>query len=233
MSNYNILIIEDDKEIADLIETFLVNEAYCVYKAYNGNDGLELLTKHKIHLIVLDIMLPGIDGLEICRKVRKKLDIPIIMLSAKSQDMDKILGLGIGADDYMVKPFNPMELVARVKSQLRRYITLTKSQVTNHIDSIIEIKGLTINKQNHSVYLFDKEISLTPTEYEILLLLASNTGRVFSSEEIFERVWQEKYYKSNNTVMVHIWRLREKIEVNPKEPKLIETVWGVGYKIEN
>lgn len=233
MNSYNILIIEDDKEIAELIEAFFVNEACCVYKAYDGNDGLALLEKQQMHLIVLDIMLPGIDGIEVCRRVRKTLNIPIIMLSAKSQDMDKIMGLGIGADDYMVKPFNPMELVARVKSQLRRYITLNKPQVSNNIDIIIENKGLTINKQNHSVYLFEKEINLTPTEYEILLLLASNTGRVFSSEEIFERVWRENYYEGNNTVMVHIWRLREKIEVNPKEPKLVETVWGVGYKIEN
>jgi len=232
MNNYNILIIEDDEEIAELVETFLYNDGYCVYKAYNGDDGLKLLEKHQIHLIVLDIMMPGIDGLEVCKRVRKTLNIPIIMLSAKSQDIDKILGLGIGADDYMVKPFNPMELIARVKSQLRRYITLNKPQVTRLDDSIIVIKELTINKNNHSVCLYDKEINLTPTEYKILLLLATNTGKVFSSEAIFEMVWQEKYYESNNTVMVHIWRLREKIEINPKEPKLIETVWGVGYKIE-
>jgi DNA-binding response OmpR family regulator len=232
MNRYNILVIEDDKDIAELIEAFLINEEYCVYKAFNGNDGLMLLEKQQIDLIVLDIMLPGMDGLEVCRRVRKTLNIPIIMLSAKAQDMDKILGLGIGADDYMVKPFNPMELVARIKSQLRRFTVLNKPPVPDNTDSMIQLKGLSINKRNHTVSLFDKEINLTPTEYEILLLLAGNAGRVFSSEEIFERVWREKFYESNNTVMVHIWRLREKIELNPKEPQLIETVWGVGYKIE-
>lgn len=232
MNRNNILIIEDDKEIAELIETFLANDSYNVYITHNGNDGLQLLKEHQIDLIILDIMLPGIDGLEVCKTVRKTLNIPIIMLSAKSQDMDKILGLGLGADDYMTKPFNPMELLARVKSQLRRYLTLNTPQVLHMDNSIITIKGLTINQNNHSVSLYDKVINLTPTEYEILLLLARNTGRVFNSEEIFELVWHEKYYESKNTVMAHIWRLREKIEINPKEPKLIETVWGVGYKIE-
>jgi two-component system, OmpR family, response regulator VanR len=232
MSGNNILVIEDEKEIAELIEAFLINEGYGVYKAFNGSEGLAMLEEQQIHLIILDIMLPGLDGLEVCRRVRKLSNIPIIMLSAKSQDRDKILGLGTGADDYMVKPFNPMELIARVKSQLRRYTTLNKSITEKNNTSILEVKGLTINKENHAVSLYDKEINLTPTEYEILLLLAGNTGRVFSSEEIFQRVWQEKYYESNNTVMVHMWRLREKIEVNPKEPKVIETVWGVGYKIE-
>lgn len=233
MNSDNILIIEDDKEISDVVKTFLVNDGYVVYKAYNGNDALELLKKNQINLIILDIMLPGIDGLEVCRRIRKTSNIPIIMLSAKSDDMDKILGLGIGADDYMAKPFNPMELIARVKSQLRRYMTLNTPQAPPVDDNIIVIKGLTINQNNHSVSLYDKEINLTPTEYEILLLLAKNPGRVFSSEEIFQMVWQEKYYQAANTVMVHIWRLREKIEVNPKDSKLIKTVWGVGYKFES
>ncbi len=233
MNSENILIIEDDKEISDVIETFLSNDGYYIYKAYNGNDGLELLKKNQIHLIILDIMLPEIDGLEVCRRARKISNIPIIMLSAKSQDIDKILGLGIGADDYMAKPFNPMELIARVKSQLRRHTILNAPHTPHVDDNIIVIKGLTINQNNHSVYLYDKEINLTPTEYEILLLLAKNPSRVFSSEKIFQMVWQEKYYQAANTVMVHIWRLREKVEANPKDPKLIETVWGVGYKIES
>ncbi len=232
MDCYNILIIDDTVEIIELIEIYLQNEGYRVYKALNGPEGLKILETEKLHLVILDIMLPGLDGMEVCRRIRQKLNIPIIMLSAKSQDMDKILGLGMGADDYMVKPFNPMELIARIKSQLRRYIYFN-TQVDRHTDdSVIEIKGLVLNRKNHSVTVYGSEVNLTPTEYEILLLLASNPGTVFSAEQIFERVWKEKYFESNNTVMVHMWRLREKIEENPKEPKLIETVWGVGYKIE-
>jgi len=233
MDNYNILIIDDVMEILELVEIYLTRENYIVFKALNGEAGLSLLKTQKIHLVVLDIMLPGMDGLEICRQIRQNMNIPIIMLSSKSQDIDKIIGLGIGADDYMVKPFNPMELVARIKSQLRRYLYLNdqKDQITE--ENLINIRGLTINKNNHLVSVYNKEVSLTPTEYDILLLLASNTGNVFSAEEIFKRVWNEKYFESNNTVMVHIWRIREKIEENPKEPKFVETVWGVGYKIEN
>lgn len=233
MSDYSILIIDDSVEIVELIEIYLKNEGYRVIKAFNSADGLKVLESEKIHLVILDIMLPDVDGLETCRRIRQKMNIPIIMLSAKSQDMDKILGLGTGADDYMVKPFNPMELTARIKSQLRRclYFNTHVNQASD--ENSISIKGLTINKKNHLVTLFGREINLTPTEYEILLLLASNPGTVFSAEEIFLRVWKEKYYEANNTVMVHIWRLREKVEDNPKEPKLIETVWGVGYKIEN
>jgi two-component system response regulator VanR len=233
MSDYNILIIDDEQEIVELIEIYLRNEGYQVFKAFNGSEGLKILENNNIHLVVLDIMMPGIDGLETCKIIRQRLDIPIIMLSAKSQDMDKILGLGIGADDYMGKPFNPMELVARIKSQLRRYLYFNSQKVKKTDDNIINVRGLVINKNNHKVSIYDKEINLTPTEYEIILLLAENAGTVFSAEEIFERVWKEKYFEANNTVMVHIWRLREKVEENPKEPKLIETVWGVGYKIEN
>lgn len=233
MDNYNILIIDDTIEIIELIEIYLSNEGYRVYKALNGADGLKILQEHSIQLVVLDIMMPGMDGLEACKKIRQKMNIPIIMLSSKSQDMDKILGLGIGADDYMVKPFNPIELVARIKSQLRRYLYLNTQDNLKLDENLISIKGLVINKKNHMTAVYDKEINLTPTEFEILVLLAGNPGTVFSAEEIFEKVWKEKYYESNNTVMVHIWRLREKIEENPKEPKLIETVWGVGYKIEN
>ncbi len=231
INTYNILIIDDSVEIIELIEIFLTNEGYCVYKAMNGIEGLKILEENSIHLVVLDIMMPGIDGLETCRRIRQNRNIPIIMLSAKSQDMDKILGLGIGADDYMIKPFNPMELIARIKAQLRRNFYLS-SQNSERDENVIHMKGVTINRNNHMVTVNDKEINLTPTEYDILLLLAENFGKVYSAEEIFEKVWKEKYYDSNNTVMVHIWRLREKIEENPKQPKIIETVWGVGYKIE-
>ena len=191
-----------------------------------------MLQKHDTSLAVLDIMMPGIDGIETCIKIRKTRNIPIIMLSAKSQDMDKILGLGSGADDYMIKPFNPMELIARIKSQLRRYLYLNSGNETGRDENKIRIKEIEIDRDSHKVYKYDSEISLTPTEFDILLLLAGNPGKVFSAEKIFEKVWKEKYMESNNTVMVHMWRLREKIEENPKEPKVIETVWGVGYKIE-
>lgn len=233
MKNYNILIIDDEVDIIELIEIYLSNEGYHVYKAFNGADGLKILEKNNIHLVVLDIMMPGMDGLETCKRIRQNNNIPIIMLSSKSQDLDKILGLGIGADDYMIKPFNPMELIARIKSQLRRYIYFNTQNNHKPDENIIAINGLVINKQNHMVTVYNEKINLTPTEFQILLLLASNPGAVFSAETIFESVWKEKYFESNNTVMVHIWRLREKIEQNPKEPKFIETVWGVGYKIEN
>lgn len=229
---FNVLIIDDEVEIVELIEVYLVNEGYKVFKAYNGSDGINIINEEKIHLVVLDVMMPGIDGFQVCMKIRKDYNIPIIMLSAKSQDVDKIQGLSTGADDYMIKPFNPMELIARVKSQIRRYVFLNeKSNKSNDI-GIIEFKDITINKKNHKVLFLGKELKLTPIEYEILLLLANNLGTVFSAEDIFKEVWKEKYFEGNNTVMVHIWRLREKIEENPKEPKIIETVWGVGYKIE-
>ncbi|WP_105614829.1 response regulator transcription factor [Vallitalea okinawensis] len=233
MSNYNILVIDDEVEIAELVGIFLSNEGYQVLKAFNGEEGLVLLEKENIQLVILDIMMPGIDGLEVCKRIRERWSIPIIMLSAKSQDMDKIIGLGFGADDYMTKPFNPLELVARVKSQLRRFMFLNHSAHEATDENLIRIKELTINKNNHVVTVYNKDVNLTPTEYKILLLLATHPGKVFSAEEIFEKVWEEKYYESNNTVMVHMWRLREKVEDNPKVPQLIETVWGVGYKIEN
>ncbi|OAA85272.1 Transcriptional regulatory protein WalR [Clostridium ljungdahlii DSM 13528] len=210
----------------------MINEGYKVFKAYNGIDGIKIINEENIHLVILDIMMPGIDGYQVCMKIRKDYNIPIIMLSAKSQDMDKIQGLSIGADDYMTKPFNPMELIARVKSQIRRYIFLNeKSNKTSDTD-IVEFKDITINRKNHKVCKLGTELKLTPIEYEILLLLANNLGKVFSAEEIFKEIWKEKYLEGNNTVMVHMWRLREKVEQNPKEPKIIETVWGVGYKIE-
>ncbi|MGE5627726.1 MAG: response regulator transcription factor [Solirubrobacterales bacterium] len=229
---FNILIMDDEAEIVELIEVYLINDGYKVFKAYNGFEGIKIINDENIQLVILDIMMPNMDGYEVCMKIRKHYNIPIIMLSAKSQDMDKIQGLSIGADDYMVKPFNPMELVARVKSQIRRYVFLNeKGNKTIDVD-IVVIKDIAINKKNHKVSQLGKELKLTPIEYEILLLLANNLGKVFSAEEIFKEVWKEKYLEGNNTVMVHIWRLREKIETNPKEPKVIETVWGVGYKIE-
>ena len=227
---FNVLVIDDEEEIVELIEVYLKNDGYNVYKAYNGKDGLEIIKNEEINLIILDVMMPDIDGLNVCIKIRKEYNIPIIMLSAKGQDMDKIQGLSTGADDYMVKPFNPMELMARVKAQIRRYIYLNNNKSSD--SEIIEFKGVTLNKRNHKVCVWGKELKLTPTEYDILLLLASNKGKVFSAEDIFKEIWKEKYFEANNTVMVHIWRLREKIEQNPKEPEIIETVWGVGYKIE-
>jgi len=232
MEKYNVLIIDDEKEIVDLIRIYLRNEGFNVYAGFSGNEGLKILENKEIHLVILDIMLPEIDGIQICRMIRETNNIPIIMVSAKSQDMDKILGLGTGADDYLTKPFNPMELMARVKSQLRRSFYLNTHAQGNRDRNIIEISGLSINKSSHSVTFLDKEINLTPTEYEILLVLASNPGTVISAEEIFQSVWKQKYFDSNNTVMVHIWRLREKIETNPKAPETIKTVWGVGYKID-
>lgn len=232
MNDYNILIIDDTVEITEMIEIYMKNEGYKVFTAHNGAEGLKILDNENIHLVVLDIMMPGMDGLETCRRIRQKLHIPVIMLSAKSEDMDKVLGLGIGADDYMTKPFNPMELVARIKSQIRRYLYFNNQNNRQDDENLIKVRGVTINRRNHSVKKYDNDVSLTPTEYEILLLLADNPGKVFNTEEIFEKVWKEKYYEANNTVMVHIWRLREKIEDDPKNPKLIETVWGVGYKIE-
>ncbi len=229
---FNVLIIDDEVEIVELMEVYLVNEGYKVFKAYNGNDGINIVNKEKIDLIVLDIMMPGIDGFQICMKIRKDYNIPIIIISAKSQDMDKIQGLSVGADDYMVKPFNPMEFIARVKSQIRRYVYLNEKNDSNNDIDTIKVKEITINKKNHKVCKLGRELKLTPIEYDILLLLANNLGNVFSAEQIFKEVWKEKYFEGNNTVMVHMWRLREKIEENPKEPAIIKTVWGVGYKIE-
>jgi two-component system response regulator VanR len=234
MTKEQILIIEDEKEIADLIEIYLVNGGYKVYKANSGEEGLKILSEQSIQLVILDIMMPGIDGLEVCRIIRKDKNIPILMLSAKSEDMDKILGLSTGADDYLTKPFNPLELLARVKSQLRRYLFLNPNyrQNTAECEDIITIDGLVINKAKHTVTVYDREVNLTPTEFQILLLLASHRKRVFSADEIFERIWEERCFESRNTVMVHIRNIREKIEDNPRKPCFIKTVWGVGYKIE-
>ena len=233
MAETNILVVDDEQEIADLVEIYLVSDGYKVFKASNAQDGLDILDKEDIHLCLLDIMMPGMNGLEMCKKIRETNNIPIIMLSAKSTDLDKILGLGTGADDYVVKPFNPLELTARVKSQLRRYTQLNpNSNVHETVKNEISIRGLTINKDNHKVTVYDEEVKLTPIEFDILYLLASNPGKVFSTDEIFEKVWNEKVYEANNTVMVHIRRLRGKMKEDERQNKIITTVWGVGYKIE-
>ena len=232
MPDINILVVDDEKEIADLIEIYLVSDGYKVFKAENALKGLEILEKEEIHLVLLDIMMPGMNGLEMCKKIRETNNIPIIMLSAKSTDLDKILGLGTGADDYVVKPFNPLELTARVKSQLRRYTQLNPNSMAKEaVSSEITIKGMSINKDNHKVVVDGEEIKLTPIEFDILYLLASNPGKVFSTDEIFERVWNEKVYEANNTVMVHIRRLRGKMKEDTRKSKIITTVWGYRFRV--
>lgn len=230
MSKETILVIDDEKEIKDLISIYLKNEGYNVIQASNGEEGLDILKDNQVHLIVLDIMMPKINGMEMCIKVREIAEMPIIMLSAKTQDMDKIKGLTTGADDYMTKPFNPLELVARIKSQLRRYIRMSGGMVQNEDE--IEIGEMLINVSTHELTVGGQEIKLTPREFSILELLSRNRGIVFSAEKIYEKVWKEQSFQSDNTVMVHIRKIREKIEKNPRKPVFIKTVWGVGYKIE-
>ncbi|OPJ65390.1 response regulator transcription factor [Clostridium chromiireducens] len=228
--NNNILVVDDEKEIRNLLEINLRNEGYNVFKASNGEEALEILDKEDIHLIVLDIMMPVMDGLEVCRRVREKYSIPILMLSAKGEDMDKIQGIMTGADDYVCKPFNHLELTVRIRALLRRaYFLNNKMQVSN---DIIRIESMVIDKSKHKVTIDSNEVDLTAREFEILYLLATNRGRVFSGEEIFEKVWKERYYQSNNTIMVHMSRIRDKIEQYMEGNKIIHTVWGVGYKIE-
>jgi DNA-binding response OmpR family regulator len=225
-----ILVVDDDKEIANLVEIYLSSTGYMIHKAYNAMDGLAILQKEDIQLAIIDVMMPRIDGIELCKRIRSKKNIPIIMLSAKSADVDKILGLSAGADDYVIKPFNPMELLARVKSQLRRYLELNPG--TPVARERIEVQDVVIDTNKHKVTVGGKEVVLTPIEFNILQLMASHPGRVYSTDEIYENVWNEKLYEANNTVMVHMRRLREKVEKNPRQPQLIKTVWGVGYKIE-
>lgn len=226
----NILVLDDEKEIADLVELYLKNENYSVHKFYSATDALRCIDSVPLDLAILDVMLPDIDGFTICKTIRENHTFPVIMLTAKVEDMDKIMGLTIGADDYITKPFNPLELVARVKAQLRRYTKYSLNDKQS--DNIIDFSGLVINRETHECTLFDKHLNLTPIEFSILWLLCENRGKVFSSEEIFEKVWGEKYLNNNNTVMVHIRRLREKMNEPLKNPKFIKTVWGVGYKIE-
>lgn len=230
MNKETILIVDDEKEIRDFITIYLRNEGYKVLQAEDGEEGLELLKANEVHLIVLDVMMPKIDGIHMCMKVREIAEMPIIMLSAKTQDMDKILGLTTGADDYVTKPFNPLELIARIKSQLRRYTKMNGGMKNNEHE--IEIEDMLINAATHEVKVRGRKIKLTPREFSILELLARNRGIVFSADQIYERVWKEQSFQSDNTVMVHIRKIREKIEENPRKPRYIQTVWGVGYKIE-
>ena len=230
MSNETILIVDDEKEIRNLISIYLKNEGFHVLEACDGEEGLQLVKMHKVHLIVLDLMMPKVNGIEMCMKVREIAEMPIIMLTAKSQDMDKIVGLTIGADDYVTKPFNPLELIARIKSQLRRYLKMSGINSTNNEEK--EVGDLRINTATHEVFVNNERVKLTPREFAILELLVSNPGIVMSAEQIYEKVWKEEAFQSENTVMVHIRKIRERIEANPRNPQYIKTVWGVGYKVE-
>ena len=226
-----ILVCDDDKEIVDAIDIYLTGEGFRILKAYDGYDALKILETEHADLMIIDVMMPGLDGIRTTLKVRETSSIPIIILSAKSEDSDKILGLNIGADDSLSKPFNPLELVARVKSQLRRYTQLgNMNQGSN--ENVYKCGGLTINDDTKEVFVDDEPIKLTPIEYNILLLLTKNAGKVFSIDEIYKQIWNEEAIGADNTVAVHIRHIREKIEINPREPRYLKVVWGVGYKIE-
>lgn len=231
METYNILVVDDDREIVKSLGKLLELEGYEIYKAYDGMEALELLMQKKIHLILLDVMMPKLNGLAALMKIREKNNIPIIMLSAKTEESDKVLGLSMGADDYVTKPYNTTELMARVKSQLRRYFSLGAALGAKKEEELVN-GGLVLNKNKKNVTVDGEEVHLTATEYKILELLMSYPGYVFSAEEIYEKVWQEDAYSVENTVMVHIRRIREKIEITPKNPKYLKVVWGIGYKIE-
>ena len=228
----NILVVDDEREIADLVEVYLQNEGYTVYKFYNAGDALNCLETTPISLAVLDIMLPDMDGFALCRRIRQKIYFPIIMLTAKVEDLDKIMGLTVGADDYITKPFNPLELTARVKTQLRRYTRYNTVGFAGEQDEEIDIRGMHISKASHKCTLNGQEVAFTPLEFDIVWYLAKRQGNVVSSEELFEAVWKEKYLDNNNTVMAHIARIRDKMHEMPRKPKFIKTVWGVGYTIE-
>jgi len=229
-----ILIVDDEKEIRDLVDIYLKSDGYNTIKACDGIEAINILEENEIDLIILDVMMPNLNGIEACLKIREMKEMPIIMLSAKSEDIDKILGLNMGADDYLTKPFNPLELVARVKSQLRRFYKFGKKENASTGDdkNVIQIEDLIINLETHEVLLGENILKLTPTEFDILSLLAQSRGKVFSIENIYESVWNQEFMTSDNTVMVHIRKIREKIEENPRNPRFIKTVWGVGYKIE-
>ena len=226
----NILVCDDDREIVDAIEIYLSQDGYKIYKAYDGEQAIQILDKEDIHLLIMDIMMPRLDGIRATLKIREYSSIPIIILSAKSEDTDKILGLNIGADDYICKPFNPLELVARVKSNLRRYTSL--GSLTGENKAIYQVGGLILNDDIKQVTVDDEPVKMTPIEYNILLLLMKNQGRVFSINQIYESIWNEDAIGADNTVAVHIRHIREKIEINPKDPRYLKVVWGVGYKIE-
>ena len=228
---YNILVVDDDKEIVESIEIYLRNEGYKVFKAYDGLEALDILTNEEIHLILMDIMMPKLDGIKATIKIRQEKNIPIILVSAKGEDTDKILGLNIGADDYITKPFNLLELIARVKSNLRRYTNFGNFNNETRED-VLRSGGLELNTSTKEVKVDGNQVKVTPIEYRILELLLRNKGRVFSIDEIYEKVWKEESFNVENTVAVHIRRIREKIEINPKEPRYLKVVWGIGYKIE-
>ncbi|MCM0650210.1 response regulator transcription factor [Clostridium swellfunianum] len=228
MLKYNVLVVDDDESIRESIEIYLKNEGIRVIEACNGVKALEALKQDEIHLVLMDIMMPEMDGIRATFKIRESRNIPIIMLSAKSEDTDKILGLNVGADDYLTKPFNPLELVARVKAQLRRYTNFGYFKEEDEI----QIRGVILNRNTKTVMVNGDEVNLTPIEYKVLELLMENKGKVFSIAEIYTRAWNEPFYNGENTVSVHIRRLREKIEINPSEPEYIKVVWGIGYKFE-
>ncbi len=230
MDKFTILVCDDDKAIVDALEIYLQQENYNVVKAYNGREALKILSEKEIHLIILDIMMPELDGLQATLRIRQEQNIPIIIISAKSEDTDKIIGLNFGADDYVTKPFNPLELMARVKSQLRRFTQLGSMETTRN--TVLKTGGLELDTEAKEVRVDGEPVKLTATEYGILLFLMKNMGRVFPSEKIYENVWNEPSFGVDNTVSVHIRRIREKIELNPKEPKYLKVVWGIGYKIE-
>ena len=232
---YNILVVDDDKEIVNAIEIYLSQEGYNIIKAYDGEEALEKLKENEIHLIILDIMMPNKDGIETLQEIRKDKTIPVIMLSAKSEDYDKISGLNTGADDYVTKPFNPLELIARVKSNIRRYVDFGNSKISNkkNNEKVLSTGALEINDETKQVTVDGKEIKLTATEYNILKFLLENKGKVYSIEQIYENVWNEESYGAENIIAVHIRHIREKIEINPKEPKYLKVIWGIGYKVED
>jgi len=228
----NILVVDDEQSIADLIEVYLENEGFRIHKFYNGQAALRCVESEQLELAILDVMLPDIDGFTLCQKIRENYNFPVIMLTAKEEEVDKITGLTLGADDYITKPFRPLELIARVKAQLRRFTKYNFSE-TKQEEHLIAFSGLVLDMDTHECTLNEKKLSLTPTEFSILWVLCSNRGRVVSSEELFHEVWGDKYFtNSNNTVMVHIRHLREKMNDSTERPKYIKTVWGVGYKIE-
>ena len=230
---YNILICDDDKEIVKAIEIYLSKEGYKIFKAYNGKECLDILKEEEIHLIILDIMMPEMDGMETAKKIRESKSIPIIMLSAKSEDFDKIDGLNVGADDYVTKPFNPLELIARVNSNIRRYTKLGSIEVKQDDENTYKSGDLIINDNTKEVFVDGKQVKFTPTEYNILKFLTKNKGKVYSIEQIYNNVWEEESFGADNIIAVHIRHIREKIEINPKEPKYLKVIWGIGYKIEN
>ena len=234
MKKYHVLVVEDDKEIRDGIEIYLKNQGYEVSKAADGVEGLEVIGKEEIHLAIVDVMMPRMDGIHMVMELRKNHDFPVIMLSAKSEEVDKIMGLNMGADDYVTKPFTPLELLARVNSHLRRYgkyLEMLESGKEEKNDKIYTIGGLELNEETVELKVDGVPVKITPMEFKILLLLMKNPGRVFSADEIYERIWNEKAITSD-TIMVHVRNIREKIEINPKEPKYLKVVWGVGYKME-